>query len=100
MTPHTAEVMKQTGNFNVDDYKTWFNDPGDNHKKTAVMRGHFEEVAAGDAILVLNYEKHGQANYIGGNVLMERRLLFSLVSPCRTERYPSEFTLPRRNYWP
>lgn len=45
------------------------------------MRGHFDEVARGDAVLVLNYEKHGVQNYIGGNVLMEMALAFYLKKP-------------------
>lgn len=45
------------------------------------MRGHFAEVEKGDAILVLNYEKHGISNYIGGNVLMEMAVAFNLNKP-------------------
>ncbi len=30
-----------------------------------------ERVAANDAILVMNFEKHGQANYIGGATFLE-----------------------------
>lgn len=45
------------------------------------MREHFKEVQNGDIILVINNEKHGQANYIGGNVLMEMALAFHLGKP-------------------
>jgi hypothetical protein len=45
------------------------------------MRRHFAEVEKGDAILVLNYEKHGIQNYIGGNVFMEMSLAFWLNKP-------------------
>jgi hypothetical protein len=45
------------------------------------MRGHFIEVERSDAVLVLNYEKHGTPNYIGGNVLMEMALAFFLKKP-------------------
>lgn len=79
--PDTAERMKQSGDFDVSHYKTWFGDANDYHKKTALMRGHFEKITSGDAILVLNYEKHGIANYIGGNVLMEMSLAFWLNKP-------------------
>lgn len=79
--PVTAEKMKQSGDFDVSHYKTWFADAGDYHKKAALMRGHFEEIEKGDAILVLNYEKHGVQNYIGGNVLMEMALAFYLRKP-------------------
>ncbi|HEY1646197.1 MAG TPA: hypothetical protein VGF75_07620 [Candidatus Saccharimonadales bacterium] len=79
--PATAERMKLSGDFDVSHYKTWFGDSNDYHKKTALMKGHFNEVSNGDAILVLNYEKHGVANYIGGNVLMEMALAFFLGKP-------------------
>ncbi len=81
IVPATAMRMQQTGNFDVEQSKTWFNYPSDYHKKTALMRGHFDEVQKGDAILVLNYEKHGTQNYIGGNVLMEMALAFHLRKP-------------------
>jgi hypothetical protein len=45
------------------------------------MRQHFAEVEKGDAILVVNDEKHGVENYIGGNVLMEMTLAFYLHKP-------------------
>jgi hypothetical protein len=79
--PATAEKMKASGDYDVSHYKTWFADSNDYPKKAALMRGHFDEIAAGDAILVLNYEKHGVANYIGGNVLMEMGLAFYLNKP-------------------
>lgn len=79
--PHNARVMAQSGDFDVSHYKTWFDDAKDYDKKAALMRGHFDEVAKGDAILVVNNEKHGVANYIGGNVLMEMSLAFYLKKP-------------------
>ncbi len=79
--PETAEKMKRSGDFDVSHYKTWFADADDYHKKAALMRAHFEEVEKGDAVLVLNYEKHGVANYIGGNVLMEMALAFFMNKP-------------------
>lgn len=81
IVPKTATKMKKSGDYNVDHYKTWFADANDYHKKAALMRAHFEEVEKGDAILVLNYEKHGVKNYIGGNVLMEMSLAFWLKKP-------------------
>lgn len=81
LIPATAEKMKQSGDYDVSHYKTWFEDDNDYHNKTALMRQHFDEVARGDAILVLNYEKHGVPNYIGGNVLMEMALAFHLKKP-------------------
>jgi hypothetical protein len=81
IVPQTATRMKETGDFDVSHYKTWFADAGDYHKKAQLMRDHFAEVEKADAILVLNYEKHGVPNYIGGNVLMEMSLAFWLGKP-------------------
>lgn len=67
--PKSARAMKAAGDYTV--RKTWYNNPGDYTKKRELMIAHFDEIARGDAILVLNDEKHGQANYIGPNVLME-----------------------------
>lgn len=81
IVPATAEKMKKSGDFDVDHYKTWFGDASDYHKKTALMRGHFDEIDKGDAILVVNNEKHDVKNYIGGNVLMEMTLAFHQKKP-------------------
>ncbi len=79
--PGNAEIMKKTGDYDVSHYKTWVNNEKDYHKKAAFMTAHFEEVEKADAILVLNYEKHGVDNYIGGNVLIEMALAFYLKKP-------------------
>jgi hypothetical protein len=81
LIPDTANVMKASGDYEVSHYKTWFADANDYDKKAGYMRAHFDKVAQGDAILVLNYEKHGVANYIGGIVLMEMALAFYLHKP-------------------
>lgn len=81
LIPDTARKMQQANDFDVSHYKTWFGDAKDYHKKTALMRGHFDKVAVGDAILVVNSEKHGVKGYIGGNVLMEMALAFHLHKP-------------------
>lgn len=39
--------------------------------KASMMRLHEPKVKANDAVLVLNYEKKGQQNYIGGATFME-----------------------------
>lgn len=67
--PKSARAMKAAGDYTV--RKTWYDNPDDYTHKRELMLAHFDEIARGDAILVLNYEKHGQANYIGPNVLME-----------------------------
>lgn len=79
--PATAVRMKESGDYDVSHYKTWFANTNDYHKKAELMRTHFSEIEKGDAILVLNYEKHGIQNYIGGNVLMEMSLAFWLNKP-------------------
>lgn len=79
--PATAEKMKQTRDFEVSQYKTWYANADDYHKKAALMRGHFAEIEKADAILVLNSEKNGIKNYIGGNVLMEMAIAFHLKKP-------------------
>lgn len=81
LVPHVAEKMAETGDYEVDHYKTWFADPNDYHKKTELMEAHFAKVIEGDMTLVLNYEKHGQPNYIGGNVLMEMVLAYHYKKP-------------------
>ncbi len=42
------------------------------------IRAHFKKVQDADAILVLNYDKKGIANYIGGNTFLEIGLAFWL----------------------
>jgi hypothetical protein len=78
VVPITARRMREAGDYDVSHYKTWYEDEGDYHKKAELMRKHFDEVAAGDAILVVNDEKHGIPGYIGPNVLMEMGLAFHL----------------------
>lgn len=79
--PHTAEKMKMNGDYDASHYRTWLKDSKDYHKKTWLIREHFKEVANGDIVLVINEEKHGIPNYIGGNVLMEMALAFHLGKP-------------------
>jgi hypothetical protein len=42
------------------------------------MKSHFNKIKEGDAILVLNYEKDGQVNYIGPNTFAEMCVAFWL----------------------
>jgi len=79
--PAVAEQMKVTGDYDVSHYKTWLADPNDYAKKAQLIHGHFDEIAAGDAVIVLNEKKNGTANYIGGNVLMEIAIAFHLRKP-------------------
>lgn len=81
VAPKNAGVMAQTDDYEVSHYKTWVKDEADYHKKADYMRSHFDEVAHGDVLLVVNDEKHGQPNYIGPNVLMEMSLGWYLRKP-------------------
>lgn len=81
LVPLTATKMEASGDYDVMHYKTWFGNADDYDKKAALMRAHFNEITKGDAVLVVNNEKHGVANYIGGNVLMEMAIAFHLGKP-------------------
>lgn len=43
------------------------------------IREHFKNINGSDAILVLNYEKNGIPNYIGGNTFLEMGVAFWLM---------------------
>jgi hypothetical protein len=77
LIPHNANEMKKTGNFDTS-HRTWLQDPNDYHKKTNYMKLHLKEIEKGDVILVVNDEKNGKSNYIGGNVLIEMSIAFYL----------------------
>ncbi len=81
LLPKTAEAMKKSGNYDAEAHRTWLKNPADYHKKTGFIRGHFPKIEQADAILVLNYEKHGQQGYVGGNVLIEMGVAFYLGKP-------------------
>jgi hypothetical protein len=40
------------------------------------MLGHFDKIKSSDAILVLNYDKDGKNNYVGGNTFIEMAVAF------------------------
>jgi nucleoside 2-deoxyribosyltransferase len=42
------------------------------------IREHFRKIEKADAILILNYDKKGVRNYIGGNTFLEMGLAFWL----------------------
>jgi hypothetical protein len=79
--PKTAAKMKQENRENDEAKTDWSNAPSGYHGKAVLIREHFDEIAQADAILVMNYEKHGKANYIGPNVLMEMAVAFYLKKP-------------------
>lgn len=76
--PKTAQKMKDEGRENDEAKTDWSESPVGYHGKAELIREHFDEIARSDAILVTNYEKHGKANYIGPNVLMEMAVAFHL----------------------
>jgi hypothetical protein len=79
LLPATAARMKENGGKNSEAGRDWLSVTA--HEKASLIRGHFNEIEKSDAILVMNYEKHGKANYIGPNVLMEMSTAFYLHKP-------------------
>ena len=78
LIPDTAEKMKAAGTFQLQGFKP---PVGDIAWKQELMNGHFDKVEAGDVCLVVNDEKNGVSNYIGGNVLMEMTLAYRAGKP-------------------
>lgn len=72
--PITTNIMKKSGDFKVENYKTWYKNAKDYKRKTFLTKHHFNKIVKGDYILVLNYEKNGTLGYIGGAVLSEMAL--------------------------
>jgi diphthamide synthase subunit DPH2 len=81
LVPETAAKMRVSGNYDAQEHRSWYRDPKDFAIKSRLMRGHFDKVAKGDAILVVNDEKKGTKGYIGANALMEMGLAFFLRKP-------------------
>jgi diphthamide synthase subunit DPH2 len=77
--PKTARAMEAANDYTV--RKTWYDNAEDYDKKADLMRAHFDEIANGDAILVVNDEKHNIKGYIGPNVLMEMSLAWYQQKP-------------------
>lgn len=81
VVPKTALRMAKSGDYDVSHYKTWMENEEDYRLKADYMRTHFDEITKGDIVLVVNDEKHGQADYIGANVLMEMSLAWYQNKP-------------------
>lgn len=79
--PDMAEAIKRDGTQNKEAVIDWATNEHGYGYKAQLMRDHFEKIENGDAILVMNYEKNGNLNYIGGNVLMEMTVAFYLHKP-------------------
>ncbi|MDI6591999.1 MAG: hypothetical protein QME61_03650 [Patescibacteria group bacterium] len=50
-------------------------------KKYTIIKYYFEKIKDADAILVLNYDRKGIKNYIGGNTFAEMAVAFYLGKP-------------------
>lgn len=79
--PLVANKMKKSGDFRVESYKTWWENPEDYKRKAYLTKKHFQEIEKGDSILVLNYKKNGKDGYIGGAVLAEMMIAFYFRKP-------------------
>ena len=64
--PMKEEEMKRSG---TEAHQQW---------KADMLRLQGEKVAANDAIVVLNFEKNGQPNYLGGSTFLEVFKAFEL----------------------
>lgn len=79
--PSTAVRMKRENNYSVPRVKSWYQNPQHYDRKQSLAGEHFDKVAKGDAILIINDDKPGQPNYIGPNTLMEWGLAYYLDKP-------------------
>ena len=81
VVPATAEKMKSHEDYDIAKVKTWIHNSEHFNIKHELSMGHFNEVAKGDAILIVNDNKPGQPNYIGPNATMEWGLAYYLGKP-------------------
>ena len=79
--PLTAHKMRRSGDFRVETYKTWFNNPENYKRKGFLTKHHFNKIVKGDSVLVLNYKKKDIDGYIGGAVLAEMAIAFHFHKP-------------------
>jgi nucleoside 2-deoxyribosyltransferase len=81
VVPETAEHMRVSGDYDIDKVKTWIDNSEHFGRKHELAMAHFKEIAAGDAVLIVNDDKPGQPNYIGPNGTMEWGLAYYLGKP-------------------
>ena len=64
----------------IEYYKLRKNTWNDNieQRKEDFMRDHFDKIKNSDAVLILNIDKDGRKNYVGGNSFLEMGLAFAL----------------------
>jgi nucleoside 2-deoxyribosyltransferase len=79
--PSTALKMKEDNDYSIERIKTWYKNPKDIYIKQGKANKHFDEVATGDAVLIVNDNKPGQPSYIGPNTMMEWGLAYYLKKP-------------------
>jgi hypothetical protein len=79
--PTTATRMRKENNYDVPRVKTWYQNPQHYDRKKSLAGEHFNKVAKGDAILIVNEDKPQTPNYIGPNTLMEWGLASYLGKP-------------------
>jgi hypothetical protein len=70
LLPEMAESFAN-GKVKLDNFK----------KKYNLIKKHFEEVEKGNIVLVLNYDRMGIKNYIGGNTFAEIAIAYYLNKP-------------------
>ena len=81
LVPVSASEMRKTGEYDVDKYKTWYDNKEDFHHKTNFLDRHIKEVEKADAILVINDQKKDIDGYIGFNVMIEMAVAYYLKKP-------------------
>jgi nucleoside 2-deoxyribosyltransferase len=81
IVPHTANIMRDSGDYDITKVKTWIKDAKDFDKKRWLAMTHLKEVAQGDAVLIVNDDKPGRPKYIGPNTTMEWGLAYYLGKP-------------------
>lgn len=81
IVPTTATRMKNEADYNVSRVKTWYKNPKDFAKKQKLAAEHFNKVAKGDGVLIVNDDKPDQPRYTGPNTTMEWGLAYYLGKP-------------------
>jgi nucleoside 2-deoxyribosyltransferase len=79
--PSTAKRMKKESNYDVTRIKTWYDRPEDAVLKHSLAMEHFDKIAKGDAVLIVNDDKPNKPQYIGPNAMMEWGLAYYLKKP-------------------
>ena len=76
LLPEMAKPFAE-GKFSLDSFKSDRTN-AEFKKKYDLIRKHFKEVEKGDMILILNYDREGIKNYIGGGTFAEMALAYYL----------------------